>query len=332
METLFTAKKITNLFRIPSKKKSIYRGEIAGTIPRAQKIKRKNSFARVWKIEDLPGIGKVFGFLSPPKTTKIISIYTPKGGVLKSTVAFNLARMLALNGIKVLVIGLDVQGTITNNLAKSQNYQVEDIDKLPKYRGLYEGFIEGNEIASTILSTELPTLYYIPETPTLNLLEQRIRETNRREYFIQELLEPLLSQYHVILFDNSPNWNFLIQNSLVVATDVLSPISCDIEAYRSLATNIQMINDFKAKMRISWHSYSLVSTKLEKNNLSAQIEARYRTSYPQLVLGGTIRSTIKGQESSLEKVSAIEKNPLSDLAQDYYATVEELWKKVNEEI
>lgn len=329
MKTLFTVKRVMGLFKAPGKKQSIYRGADSGLIPQANKIERGNSFARVWNIGDLPGIGKEFGFLHSPKSTKIISIYTPKGGVLKSTVAFNIARMLALNGIKVLVVGLDVQGTITNNLSKSQEYQIEDIDKLSKYRGLYEGFIDKHEIASTILPTELPTLYYIPESPTLNLLEQRIRETNRREHFIQDLMEPILPCYQVILFDNSPNWNFLIQNSLVVATDVVSPISCDIEAFRSLAVNIQMINDFKTKMRLNWHSYSLIATKLEKNNISSQIEARYRTSYPHLVLNTSIRSTIKGQESSLEKVSAIEKNPLSDLAQDYYSAVEELWTRIN---
>lgn len=331
MHKTFTIKKITDLFGIPEKKATIYRDEKKGLIPSAHKIPRGSSFARVWYEKDLPGIGKKFGFLSSPNSTKVISVFTPKGGVLKSTLTFNLARVLALNGIKVLVIGLDVQGTITNNLTSNIDYEINDIENLKEYKGLYESCTENDiSIQDTILHTELPTLSYIPESPTLNFLEQKIRETNRREHFIQELIEPLYKDYEVILFDNSPNWNFLIQNSLVAATDVISPISCDIETFRSLALNIQMINDFKKKMRINWHSYTLIATKLEKNNLSSQIEARYKTTYPQLILNTSIRSSIKGQESSLEKISILEQNPLSELAKDYFIIIKELWTKINE--
>ncbi|MGB4191437.1 MAG: AAA family ATPase, partial [Rickettsiales bacterium] len=141
MQKTFTIKKITDFFGIPEKKATIYREEKKGLIPNAHKVPRGNSFARVWYEKDLPEIGKKFGFLAKPKNTKIISVFTPKGGVLKSTLAFNLARILALNGVNVLVIGLDVQGTITNNLASTTNYEIADIDHLKECQGLYEASI-----------------------------------------------------------------------------------------------------------------------------------------------------------------------------------------------
>lgn len=60
----------------------------------------------------------------------------------------------------------------------------------------------------------------------------------------------------------------------MVATDVISPIACDIETYRSLTQNIEMINDFKIAMELEWSNFILIPT--ERTKLSTQIEAEYR--------------------------------------------------------
>ena len=54
----FTITKLLKLFDIEKKKSSIYREEKKGTIPKATRIKRGASFARVWKLEDIPIIGE----------------------------------------------------------------------------------------------------------------------------------------------------------------------------------------------------------------------------------------------------------------------------------
>ena len=138
----------------------------------------------------------------------------------------------------------------------------------------------GLSIQDIIYETDLPTLFYIPESSNLNLLEQKIRDEKRREHFIERLIKPLKETFQVIIFDNSPNWNFLIQNSLAAATDVICPIACDIETFRSLTQNIQMINDFKAAMELVWSNFILIPTKVERTKLSTQIEAQYRTLFP----------------------------------------------------
>ena len=49
---------------------------------------------------------------------KIISIINNKGGVGKTTTAFNLAHYLAKEGRRVLVVDLDSQKNLTTNLTK----------------------------------------------------------------------------------------------------------------------------------------------------------------------------------------------------------------------
>ena len=90
-----------------------------------------------------------------------------------------------------------------------------------------------------------------------------------------------------------------------------------------------MINDFKEKMELNWNSFSLISTKLERTRISTQIEAQYKTLFPKIITSCSIRYAAKGQESSLGKVSAIEYDPESPLADDYYSVIKEVWKKIN---
>lgn len=331
MNKIWTPNELVKLYRIKKTKTSIYRDEANKLIPQAKRIKRGNSYTRVWEQTDLPDLGKQYGFLQEPTETKIISIYTPKGGVLKSTLSFNLARMIALNGIKTLVIGLDVQSTVTHNLNNDQ--MISSLEDIKNLNGLYEATksVEegGCKIHDTILKTNLPNLFYIPESSNLNHLEQKIRSEPKREYFIDRLIKSIKQEFKVIIFDNSPNWNFLIQNSLVSATDIISPIACDIETYRSLTQNIEMINDFKITMELDWANFILIPTKLERTKLSTQIEAEYRRLFPDLITSSSIRSAAKGQESSLEKLSVIEYDPSSPLADDYYEVITDLWKRVN---
>lgn len=328
----WTASKIIKLYKIDRTKTSVFRDESDGTIPAAQRLSRGKTQFRSWSSSALPGIGLKYGFLPPPKETKIISVYSPKGGVLKSTFAFNLARVLAINGISVLVIGLDVQGTISTNLKLDEEPR-ENLSEIQEINGLYESYKSRKEggcnIEETIQDSDLPNLKYIPESSNLVHLEQKIRDESKREHCLERLIKPLMKKFDVIIFDNSPNWNFLIQNSLVFATDVICPIACDIETYRSLTQNIQMINDFKDKMELKWNSFILISTKLERTRISTQIEAQYKTLFPQLIIPCSIRTAAKGQESSLDKVSVIEYDSESSLAEDYYSVIHDVWVRIN---
>lgn len=330
MHKTWTPGELIKLYRIEKTKTSIYRDEANTLIPQAKRVKRGTSYVRVWEQQDLPELGKQYGFLKAPKTTKIISVYTPKGGVLKSTISFNLARILALNGIKTLVIGLDVQCTVSHNLC--QEGTVDSLDDIKSLNGLYEATKSEEEggcnIKDAILPTDLPSLFYIPESSNLNHLEQKIRDEAKREHFLERLIKPIRNDFDVIIFDNSPNWNFLIQNSLVLATDIISPVACDIETFRSLTQNIEMINDFKITMELGWSNFILIPTKLERTKLSTQIEAQYRTLFPDLITSTSIRAAAKGQESSLERLSAIEYDPNSPLAEDYYEVTIDIWKRI----
>lgn len=312
-------------------KSSILRDERKGLIPPAKRIPRGAISIRVWEQEDLPLLGQQYGFLKKPDSTRIISVYAPKGGVLKSTLSFNLARIFALNGLNVLAIGLEVsQRSLTCNLEPQR--EIESLEQANKYteNGLWEVVSEKVDIEETIKRSSLPNLHYIPESSNLNLLELRIKDAPKREYFLSKLLRPILSNYDVVLLDNSASWgSYLVQNSLVAATDVITPFSCELEAYRSVVENIEILNNFKRDMELSWNSFSIVPTKVDNTKLSKEIETEYRVEFGDFITASTIRYLKSAaEEASMEQLSVIESNNASPLAEDYYQVVQELWDKI----
>lgn len=330
MKKDFTIGDIQKIFRLESNKRyALFNAEEKELIPKANRKSRGTTKVRVWDISQLPSIGEHFGFLKKPKEQVIICMYTPKGGVLKTTFGFNLARALALNNIKVLIIGLDLaQSSITGYALPATN--LESLDDLEtEDLGLYHYFFEKVPLSQVIKKSPLPTLDVIPETPDLNILEKKLRsEVNRREYYLKEKLIKELKNYDVILFDNGPSWNSLVANALTAANNVVSPMGCDIEAFKAIDKNLSMIFEFQEDMGIEWNNFIQVPTLLEPAKLSQQIYGTYLTKYSKTIVESPIRRSIKGQEARTFHLSIFEYDPTSSLADDYYKAIVETWKRI----
>ncbi len=329
METL-TSSKIQKLFKMLSVQ-TLFNAEERNEIPHAERIARGSTFVRHWTIEQLPEIGKRFGFLKAPVKQVIACIYTQKGGVLKTTISYTIARILALCGIKVLIIGVDIQGSITKTAVPIP--EAESLDDLKRIRktwgGLYHLLYDDAELFDVVKKTDLPTLDVIPENAGLRVLDRRLStESNRERYFKNKLL-PLLEDYQVVIFDNGPNWNQLVENTLVCSNVVISPVGCDVGTFDVLETNLDQIWEFqKAIKDIQWDDFIMVPTLLEKTKLSSQIYGTYTHTYEKYIIPAAIRRAVIGQESAFMRKTAIEHDPKSALAQDYYDVVTAIWARI----
>ena len=97
--------------------------------------------------------------------------------------AHETARILALNGIKVIVVGLDIQCSITDILASPS--EAETLDDIDETLGLYHLLFEDAPINDVIQSTELPTLDFVPETSDLNALEKNYATQRKENLFLK---------------------------------------------------------------------------------------------------------------------------------------------------
>lgn len=330
-QSAWTSTAIQKLFRMSLKsKQTLFNAEKRGTIPASTRTPRGRTQVRRWSIDQIPLIGEQFGFLKKPKKQNVICFYTAKGGVLKTTLTHSFARMLALNGIKTIIIGLDIQCSITDIVIPPS--RTESLDaSAPKPLGLFHLLYDKAPLNDVIKKTEIPTLDIIPETPDLNALEKKLRDAKRREYVFKDKVIKKLNEYDVIIFDNGPSWNMLIENALTASTSILSPIGCDIGTYQSLQTNLDTIYEFKDAMNLTWENLILIPTLLEQTKLSQQIYGTYLNQYGDNIIATPIRRGIKGQEAILLGKSAIEHEPTSPLSLDYFELIEQVWKKINKE-
>ena len=329
-QNYWTSADIKKILRTEKKFKSLqtlYNAEDKGEIPKAIRVPRGRVDVRHWPLDQIPEIGRKFGFLSPPASQKIICTYIQKGGVLKTTLTFNIAQTLALNGVKVLIIGLDFECSITDILFSQEIVQNLDNNKRPL--GLFHYLAENADINSVILKTHLPTLDLIPETHDLVIFNKWLNQQQRREYIFKDKLIPFLKNYDVIIFDNGPSWNHIIENALSCSDCILSPLGCNLLSYNATETNLSSIFDYQELMGLHNQKIIMVATLLERSSLSQQIFAKYLNRFADYIIPTPIRSYVKMQEALAEKKTILEASPNSSVAQDFYELMTSFWEKLN---
>ena len=206
----FTLNKVTKLYQTLSSEKWDA-GELKN------EIKTKNLIAphkdssqpgshKGYNNSELPYLGKHIGFLPDLEKSKVMSVFVTKGGVLKTSLTLNIARMAALHGVKTLVIGLDLQGDISTALGYQRDIDGDSfesaVEKIDSTQGLADVFMKRCDLEDVIVGTDLPTLDLIPETPELVALEQSLIHKAKRESWLKEnVISPLREQYDLFIID-----------------------------------------------------------------------------------------------------------------------------------
>lgn len=153
-----------------------------------------------------------------PKTFVIAAL---KGGVGKTIMAFNIAGLLAAEGLNVLAIDNDLQGNFSNNC---------NIDRTSKglktLRDVYDTEVESLKLEDVVYKApvpELPTLDVIPSSIMLHYIELRMGSVSGKEYLLKNFLEDnaeALSKYDYIIIDTNPSMSAINQNAFIVADSI----------------------------------------------------------------------------------------------------------------
>ena len=282
-----------------------------------------------WTESDIAEVGQELGFLRNPTRPLVLSVFVTKGGVLKTTLSLNIARLLALHGVKTLVIGLDLQGDVTSALGYQPAAAAENLDEalaaLDDTRGLYDYYKENAGLTELILKTDLPHLDFIPETSELIALDQELFLRPRREQWLKEkVILPLTKKYEVIVLDGSPNWNQLTTNSLVACDVLISPVECRINNFRNLRLFRALLHQCQKDMGLNFqHLY--VPTRLNsQRKLSREIYQWYQENLPGCS-EIAVRESIHGEEGSALHLSIPELAPDSLAGQEMKLLVRAMW-------
>ncbi len=161
---------------------------------------------------------------------KVFVFVNQKGGVGKTTSAINLGAYIALAGKKVLLVDFDSQGNMSSGVGLSKEKPT-----------VYELIAEKNTPQEVVKHTAVENLDAIPASIDLSGAAIELVDQNKREYYLKNALEPLISVYDFILIDCPPSLGILTLNGLAAADAVLIPMQCEYFALEGISLLLQTV-------------------------------------------------------------------------------------------
>ncbi len=156
----------------------------------------------------------------------ILSVALHKGGVGKTTTAFNLSAGLAKEGKNVLLVSLESQGNL--NTCVGYEKKPGDLDIFNLILDLFSGQKPRTKDAITYIEQE--GFWYIPSDVTVenvgNLLGGASSSGIKSTMYLHELFKgPEFEKFDYIILDCRPTMDFLLQNAINASDKVIIPIT-----------------------------------------------------------------------------------------------------------
>ena len=186
---------------------------------------------------------------------KVIALMNQKGGVGKTTMAFNLAHAFAHQGKKVLCLDMDPQGNFTSLFdVESPEKHIHHllINSVKELKALHTATLLSDVIIKTN-QDEGVSLDLLPAGQELSGFELTVAGINApRQLILKKFIEKyeLRSLYDVIVIDGPPTLGLLVVNILCAADGILYPFVPDRFSEQGLKNIQQVVSDI-ADMEIT---------------------------------------------------------------------------------
>ncbi len=147
---------------------------------------------------------------------RIIAVFSPLGGVGKTTLAVNLAASLAEKGTRVLLVDLDAQSSATTALGLATE----------PGGSLYSALVNGTSPRGVIRSTRLPNLFVIRSHYELASVDVCLVQRGQHLTRLREVMAELcvLPDFDCIFLDCSPSMGVMTSAAMAVADELLVPL------------------------------------------------------------------------------------------------------------
>lgn len=233
--------------------------------------------------------------------SRIIAIFNMKGGVGKSTTAYNLAAgLVKFDGARVLLIDIDPQGNSSVALGiPIWNLEVQLKDVLQRRV----------EIDQTILSTP-SGVDVVPSNIALAEEEIPISGLPGREGLLRRALVPIIDKYDFIIIDCPPNVGVFAVNALMAAQGVIIPVDMSylgLLGIRGIERALTLVREY---LDHPIGVLGVLATRFDgRNNLSKEVLRSLSEHFGDKMFKSIIPETVKLREAPSHQLSIFDYDP-----------------------
>lgn len=164
-----------------------------------------------------------------------LAVANQKGGVAKTTTVLSLGAAFAECGLRVLLVDLDAQSSLTFSLG---------LDPDGVKCGVYD-LLTGEACAADAVLAAEDGVDLLPSSIDLSAVEAVLLPREDREFVLRDALADITGSYDVVVLDCSPSLGVLTLGALAAADEVLVPLQCEMLSHRGVGQLLDTIDDVR---------------------------------------------------------------------------------------
>jgi chromosome partitioning protein len=247
----------------------------------------------------------------------VISIANQKGGVGKTTTAFNLGWALSALGSQVLLVDNDPQGNLTSYAMAGDDLGMTTIDEVYVNR-------RSRPLEVSQFLTVNENLRLLPADSMLAGVEYYLMSRPDKEYVLKNALAAALEKFHYIIIDNPPALNLLTVNGLVAANGVIVPVQLEYFSLEGIVLLQKMMDSLKDK-NPDLRLIGIVPNMFDdRRKLNWEVLEALKKEFGDKVFATKIHDSVKIAESSGHGQSIIKYSPSSRSSAEYLEFAKEV--------
>ncbi|MCD6254442.1 MAG: ParA family protein [Thermotogae bacterium] len=254
---------------------------------------------------------------------QIVVFANRKGGSGKTTLAFNVASLLADNGNRCLLVDTDPQAHATVHAG---------LEPLKITFSVYEAlvsFLKNRQTVSDPTLSVNSNFSILPANEELSALELELKDLQNRESVLKDFLLELESEFDYIIIDTPPSLGLITINALVASQYLVIPVKADFLSLVGLSQMMGVYYRVNALLNPELKFLGIVPTIFDvRTRISKEVLNQLRATFGSNRIFTPIRSDVKVMEASGHALPIHKYCPRCRATQDLQTFAVELLRRI----